>query len=96
MLCRDAHKRYSITKFRHPQTKQWFEYSTNEVYDRLSCKDYFNKFDIFCDALNNAHLFIRNYKREYEKLIVVEMFAMCCLPFYWVLSMFERPAPRRR
>eukprot|EP01050_Picozoa_sp_SAG11_P005476 SAG11_NODE_387_length_9883_cov_9.365699_11_plen_30_part_00 len=24
---------------------------TNEVYDRLSCKDYFNKFDIFCDAL---------------------------------------------
>jgi SAM-dependent methyltransferase len=33
-LCRDPKRRWGRTKFRHPETRERWEYSTNEVYDR--------------------------------------------------------------
>eukprot|EP01050_Picozoa_sp_SAG11_P024215 SAG11_NODE_5091_length_1666_cov_4.223357_2_plen_82_part_00 len=44
--------------------------------DKLECGNYFGAFEVFCNAFDNAKIFVRNWKKELEMLVVAEALAL--------------------
>ena len=59
----------------------------NYAYEALDCKAYFGNFDIFCGAFDKARIFVKEWKREFEMLIVAETLALLAIPFSFIANL---------
>jgi hypothetical protein len=57
-------------------------------YEALECKSYFGPFDIFCIAFDKARIFVKEWKHEFEMMIVAECMALLAIPLTFILLNF--------
>ena len=56
-------------------------------YEAMMCKQYFGPFDVFCIAFDKARIFVKEWKRGFEMMIVVECLALLTISLTFIFNL---------
>ena len=59
----------------------------NTGYEALDCKAYFGPFDVLCITFDKARIFVKEWKRGFEMMIVVECLALLTISLTFIFNL---------